>query len=344
MKYGKELTTVLAATVTALGCGGKLMDMPETGYAPLDGSAVGEDGSVAGDDAGGSSSSGGSSSGGRSSSGGSSSGGSSSGGTATCGGTLCSSSQVCCVQTGGGGGGGTGGGSQACTTRTACTGIALTCGDAAQCPKGDVCCLALTFTGGIGGSSSCKTSCPTGGLNFQLCSTDAECPKGVTCQATGMGGSVCGGLGGLGGGGTGGTGGGFGGLGGLCAHPDTPIATPEGERPIASLHVGDVVLSVDHGKVRAVPILRVNRNPVRNHHVVSVVLENGRVLHVSEGHPTADGHLFRDLVPGALMGDVHVVSLESIPYDADATYDILPASDTGTYFAAGALIGSTLFK
>jgi hypothetical protein len=31
-----------------------------------------------------------------------------------------------------------------------------------------------------------------------------------------------------------------------------------------------------------------------------------------------------------------------VPYDGKATYDILPATSTGFYFAGGALIGSTL--
>jgi hypothetical protein len=365
MKYGKELTTVLFAT--ALGCGGKLLDMPN-GYGPVgeDGSA-GDDG-AAGDDGGGgfggssSGSSGGSSSGGRSSSGGSassSSGGrpATDGGPQTCGGRVCTGNQVCCVATGGGGGaGGGGGGGQTCTAPTACTGLALSCVNAAGCGTGNVCCFALGGGGagagggggGLSGAASCQKACPQGG--YQLCSSNAECPRGVTCQMTMFGGSVCGGVGGGGGGGLAGglgglggaAGGGLGGL--LCAHPETPIATPDGERPIASLQVGDIVLSVDHGQVRPVPILRVNRSPAVNHHVVSAILENGRVLHISEGHPTADGRLFRDLAPGDRLGDVPVLSVQSIPYDADATYDILPASDTGAYFAAGALIGSTLFK
>jgi hypothetical protein len=129
---------------------------------------------------------------------------------------------------------------------------------------------------------------------------------------------------------------------GFCTSPDTPIATPDGERPVASLQVGDLVMSVDHGRVRAVPLVRVSHTPVTNHHVVAVTLANGRVLHISEGHPTAEGRLFRDLAPGDRLGDVPVVSLKSIPYDHDATYDIEPASDTATYFAAGAEIGSTL--
>jgi hypothetical protein len=35
-------------------------------------------------------------------------------------------------------------------------------------------------------------------------------------------------------------------------------------------------------------------------------------------------------------------SVEVVPYRHHFTYDILPASDSGTYFAAGMRIGSTL--
>lgn len=39
---------------------------------------------------------------------------------------------------------------------------------------------------------------------------------------------------------------------------------------------------------------------------------------------------------------VVIVSANLVPYTHEATYDILPESDTGAYFAGGALIGSTL--
>jgi hypothetical protein len=129
----------------------------------------------------------------------------------------------------------------------------------------------------------------------------------------------------------------------ICAAPNTPVATPYGERPIASLRVGDLVYSVDHDAIRAVPLVRVGRTPVSAHHVMRVVLRGGRTLEISPGHPTADGRKFGDLRPGVLLDEQHeVVSVELVPYSYDATYDILPASSTGTYFAAGALIGSTL--
>jgi hypothetical protein len=54
----------------------------------------------------------------------------------------------------------------------------------------------------------------------------------------------------------------------VCASPDTPIATPLGDRHIADLAVGDLVYTVDHDAIVAVPVLRVNRAPVHDHYVV----------------------------------------------------------------------------
>jgi hypothetical protein len=130
----------------------------------------------------------------------------------------------------------------------------------------------------------------------------------------------------------------------ICAAPDTPIATPEGDKPIAELRPGDLVYSVDRGAIVAVPLVRVGSTRVEAHHVVRVVLDDGSVLEVSPGHPTADGRHFSDLVAGGSLDERHlVVSAELVPYRFERTYDVLPASSTGTYFAAGALIGSTLF-
>src|SRR6478736_1529267 len=131
----------------------------------------------------------------------------------------------------------------------------------------------------------------------------------------------------------------------ICASPETPIATPDGERSIASLRVGDLVYSVDRDAIAVVPLLKVEHTSVARHRVVRVVLEDGRVLEISPGHPTADGRTFGDLLAGSKLDTAHsVLSAELVPYTYDATFDILPASSTGTYFAAGALIGSTLFR
>jgi hypothetical protein len=42
------------------------------------------------------------------------------------------------------------------------------------------------------------------------------------------------------------------------------------------------------------------------------------------------------------MNGVTIDSATLVQYGHDATYDILPDSDSGTYFAGGVLIGSTL--
>ncbi len=129
----------------------------------------------------------------------------------------------------------------------------------------------------------------------------------------------------------------------ICAAPDTPIATPQGERPISELAPGDWVYSVDSAGIVVVPILRVGSTPVVNHRVVRVELSGGRVLEVSAGHPTADGRTFADLLAGGQLDRDHaIVTAEMVPYAHARTYDILPDSSSGTYFASGALIGSTL--
>jgi hypothetical protein len=40
----------------------------------------------------------------------------------------------------------------------------------------------------------------------------------------------------------------------VCASPDTPIATPSGERHIADLRVGDLVYTIEGDAIRAVAI------------------------------------------------------------------------------------------
>ncbi len=128
-----------------------------------------------------------------------------------------------------------------------------------------------------------------------------------------------------------------------CAAPKTPIATPTGDRPIADLKVGDLVYSVDHGSLAIVPIRQVHRQPVTgSHRVVELKLGHGATLRISPRHPTADGRHFSDLVVGDLVDGVRVTAVSLVDYDQPFTHDILPDSDSGTYFAGGTLIGSTL--
>ena len=130
-----------------------------------------------------------------------------------------------------------------------------------------------------------------------------------------------------------------------CAAPDTPVAAPGGERPIATLRTGDLVYSVDNDAIVVVPILRVASTPVEGHRVMRIELEGGALLEMSPGHPTADGRKFGTLVEGSAVDEQHrVVAAGLVPYEHDRTYDILPGSSTGSYFAAGARVGSTLHR
>jgi hypothetical protein len=129
-----------------------------------------------------------------------------------------------------------------------------------------------------------------------------------------------------------------------CAAPDTPIATPTGERAIAELRPGDLVYSVDRDAIVTVPILRVNRTLVRDHHVLHITFDNGRTIDMTAGHPLPDGRPLSTLHPGSTLLGGTVISVVSVPYAYDATYDILPASPSGAYFASDVLIGSTLTR
>ncbi|MSP24940.1 MAG: hypothetical protein EXR75_07180 [Myxococcales bacterium] len=128
-----------------------------------------------------------------------------------------------------------------------------------------------------------------------------------------------------------------------CAAPETPIATPDGERPISELREGELVYSVHRGILVAVPITKTLRREVHDHRVVELELAGGRTLHISGEHPLADGRMVSDVRAGDELFGVQLTRARVVPYPHSHTYDILPASDTGTYLAGGALVGSTLF-
>jgi hypothetical protein len=190
-----------------------------------------------------------------------------------------------------------------------------------------------TSASGAGGGSSITTSgtgggggggCPAGTCRLSP-GGSCETPTGTTgngccqCGSNGLCAEVC-----------------------ECASPDTPIATPTGERAIASLRPGDLVYSVAGMQVVVVPIVAIHETAVAaDHRVVRVRLANGATLEISRGHPTLDGRSFGDLRRGGQLGGVEILDVETIPYGHDRTYDILPGSDSGGYFAGGTLIGST---
>lgn len=128
-----------------------------------------------------------------------------------------------------------------------------------------------------------------------------------------------------------------------CASPDTPVATPFGERPMRELAAGDLVFSVEPDGVVVVPLERVQRVAVvPGHRMVALELASGRTVVVSPRHPMADGRDAADVRVGDVLDGVRVVGRELVPYAHSHTFDVLPASSSGTYFAAGVLVGSTM--
>ena len=130
----------------------------------------------------------------------------------------------------------------------------------------------------------------------------------------------------------------------ICLAATTLISTPDGPRVVTSLRLGDLVWteSVDGSRV-AVPVLEVGTTPVPPGHVmVHLRLAGGRELWASPGHRLADGRQLGALAVGDWVDGSRVLIWELVPYDGDRTYDLLPAGPTGTYWANGILLASTL--
>ena len=130
----------------------------------------------------------------------------------------------------------------------------------------------------------------------------------------------------------------------ICLAAHTSIDTPQGPVAVEDLNPGDVVYTPNTtGRRFAAPILKAVRVFVPiDHPVVHIVLDDGRQLWASPGHPTAAGRALGELHIGDLLDSGHVVVIERLPYAQPATYDILPAGETGWYWANGILIGSAL--
>jgi hypothetical protein len=130
----------------------------------------------------------------------------------------------------------------------------------------------------------------------------------------------------------------------ICLAVGTRIGTPDGERAVQDLRVGDVVWTVDTSGARvSAPLVAVGNTPVpATHIVVRVALDDGRLVYVSPGHPTADGRHIGDLAAGDTLDGARIASVDRVAYAGGATYDILPAGTTGAYWANGVLLGSTL--
>lgn len=131
-----------------------------------------------------------------------------------------------------------------------------------------------------------------------------------------------------------------------CLPADTLISTPNGEVAISRLQKGDLVWTAsEDGKRTIVPILKTSKvkAPPR-HHVIRLTLADGREVTASPMHPLADGRLFAEVSAGDIVDGVKVMNLQEVAYNQNYTYDLLPAGETGLYWASGVLLKSTLAK
>ena len=130
----------------------------------------------------------------------------------------------------------------------------------------------------------------------------------------------------------------------ICLALGTLIDTPRGPVAVQDLHPGDLVWTLNsEGRRIAAPILRTGHVRVPStHRMAHILLDDGRELLASPGHPTADGRTLGSLHPGDFLDGAHVLRLELVPYTGGATYDILPSGGTGFYWADAILAGSTL--
>lgn len=130
----------------------------------------------------------------------------------------------------------------------------------------------------------------------------------------------------------------------ICLVVGTLIATPAGQVPVEQVKKGDMVWTQGANgiKVAVATVGTASTRVPEGFQVVRVRLDDGRTVTASPRHPTTDGRVLAELSVGDELDGGTVVSVESVPYDGGFTYDLLPAGDTGYYWADGILLGSTL--
>jgi Hint domain len=130
----------------------------------------------------------------------------------------------------------------------------------------------------------------------------------------------------------------------ICLARGTLIDTPNGEVAVDALRLGDPVWTLDtHGdRIAGTVIALGSTTAPADHHVIHLVLADGRSVTASPGHPLADGRTFGGLAIGDLVDGSRVVGLTSLPYSGDETFDLVASGPTGIYLSSGIALGSTL--
>ena len=130
----------------------------------------------------------------------------------------------------------------------------------------------------------------------------------------------------------------------ICLAAGTQIDTPSGPVAVEDVRPGMLVWTMDAGGNRvAQPVIRLGKTVVPvDHQVIHLALEDGQEVWVSAGHPLPDGRRASELRAGDVLDGGMVLSVERVRYAGTATYDLLPAGETGFYWANGILLASSL--
>jgi hypothetical protein len=129
----------------------------------------------------------------------------------------------------------------------------------------------------------------------------------------------------------------------ICLAAGVRIATPSGEIPVQELRVGMAVWTTDPlgRRIAGVVLNTGHMEAPLGHEVTRLTLADGRMVVASPGHPTADDRMVGDLRVGDGFNGSTVTTTALAPYRG-TTWDLLPSGPTGSYFANGMLLGSTL--
>jgi hypothetical protein len=132
----------------------------------------------------------------------------------------------------------------------------------------------------------------------------------------------------------------------ICLARGTRIASLGGDVAIEDIRSGMRIWSLDeHGRRVVATVSIVGSTPVPvSHEIVRLILDDGRVVRASPGHPLADGRALGTLRAGDRVDGARVISATRERYHGGSTFDLLPDGATGAYFADGVPLGSTLAR
>ena len=131
----------------------------------------------------------------------------------------------------------------------------------------------------------------------------------------------------------------------ICLAEGTLIDTPDGPVPVEKLQQGMMIYTQDDAgkKIAGVIMATASAQSPTSFQIIRIVLNDGRIVSASPGHPTTDGRTIGELKVGDTLDGGIIAAVTAVPYSG-YTFDILPEGGTGFYWANGILLKSTLAR